>query len=251
MYNTLFAVEKRRNDTLNDQLKQSYMDSAKTKLSYNELNILLQQMSQEKVKLVQENVSKQTENDNLQELLQSTKRELFQASTQQREQLEQLTRVQLECQNAKFDIEELTVQLEELREELTKKLEELRQLHDMNVTAELLIRCVLCNLNESAAHCHSLPLRSKLKKYGQELEHNIKQKDEQVVTLQNCLAATVGQRIRQCFAQSQAYQHATFRLMHFVAFCMLPGTPPPALPMSSAVEKIKGIFHGNKLDDRK
>lgn len=153
MYNTLFAVEKRRNDTLNDQLKQSYMDSAKTKLSYNELNILLQQMSQEKVKLVQENVSKQTENDNLQELLQSTKRELFQASTQQREQLEQLTRVQLECQNAKFDIEELTVQLEELREELTKKLEELRQLHDMNVTAELLIRCVLCNLNESSAHC--------------------------------------------------------------------------------------------------
>lgn len=121
------------------------MDSAKTKLSYNELNILLEKMNQEKVKLVQENVSKQTENENLQELLQSTKRELFQASTQQREQLEQLTRVQLECQNAKFDIEELTVQLEELREELTNKLEELRQLHDKNVAAELLIRCVFCN----------------------------------------------------------------------------------------------------------
>lgn len=226
------------------------MDSAKTKLSYNELNILLEKMNQEKVKLVQENVSKQTENENLQELLQSTKRELFQTSTQQREQLEQLTRVQLECQNAKFDIEELTVQLEELREELTNKLEELRQLHDKNVAAELLIRCVLSNSNESSIH-YLLSLCSKLKKYSQQLEQDLKQKDEQVVTLQNCLAATVGQRIRQCFAQSQAYQHATFRLMHFVAFCMLPGTPPPALPMSSAVEKIKGIFHGNKLDIRK
>lgn len=139
MYNTLFAVEKRRNDSLNDQLKQSYMDSAKTKLSYNELNLLLEQISQEKVKLLQENVAKQTENENLQELLHSIKKELFQANAQQREQLEQLNRVQLECQNAKFDIEELTPQLEQLRGELTKKLLELQQLHDKNCAAELLI----------------------------------------------------------------------------------------------------------------
>lgn len=93
---------------------------------------------------------------------------------------------------------------------------------------------------------HPPPPLSKLKAYSQELEQGIKQKEEQVVTLQNCLAATVGQRIRQCFAQSQAYQHATFRLMHFVAFCMLPGTPPPALPMSNAVKKIKHMFQGGK-----
>lgn len=140
MYNTLFALEKRRNDTLNDQLKQSYMDSAKTKLSYNELNLLLAQISEEKVKLLEENVGKHTENENLQELLHSTKKELFQANAQQREQLEQLTRVQLECQNAKFDIEELTTQLKELREELTKKLQELLLLHDKNFAAELVIR---------------------------------------------------------------------------------------------------------------
>lgn len=246
MYNTLFALEKRRNDTLNDQLKQSYMDSAKTKLSYNELNLLLAQISEEKVKLLEENVSKHTENENLQELLHSTKKELFQANAKQREQLEQLTRVQLECQNAKFDIEELTKQLEELRSELTKKLLELQQLHDKNCAAELLVRWVIL-YQLYPAYDQPLSPFSKLKAYGQELEQGIKQKEEQVVTLQNCLAATVGQRIRQCFAQSQIYQHATFRLMHFVAFCMLPGTPPPALPMASAVKKIKHMFQGGKL----
>ncbi|KAH8411902.1 hypothetical protein KR222_001363, partial [Zaprionus bogoriensis] len=225
VYNTLFAVEKRRNDTLNDQLKQSYMDSAKTKLSYNELNILLEQMGQEKVKLVQEAVGKQTEIDNLQELLQATKKDLFLANAQQRAQMEQLTRVQLDCQHAKFDIEDLNLQLGALRDELEQRQQDVQQLQELNSQAEQQI--------------------SKLKIFGQELELAVKQKEEQVQTLQNCLAATVGQRIRQCFAQGHVYQHATFRLMHFVAYCMLPGTPPPVLPMSSlplAVRKIKGLF---------
>jgi len=128
VYNTLFAVEKRRNDTLNDQLKQSYMDSAKTKLSYNELNILLEQINKEKVQLVQENVQKQQEIDNLQELLTTTKTELFQANRLQREQLEQLARVQLECQVAKFDIEDLTGQLQTLKTEVSEKQEYVEKL---------------------------------------------------------------------------------------------------------------------------
>lgn len=89
-------------------------------------------------------------------------------------------------------------------------------------------------------------------KHTEQLEKDIKEKEEQVQTLQNCLAATVGHRIRQCFAQSQAYQQATFRLMHFVAYYMLPGTPPPALPMSSipgAVKKLRGLFPGGSKVD--
>lgn len=63
------------------------------------------------------------------------------------------------------------------------------------------------------------------------------------MTLQNCLAATLGQRIRQCFAQSQVYQHATYRMLHFVAHYMLPGTPPPPPPIiPGAVTKLKGLF---------
>ncbi|XP_064548560.1 uncharacterized protein LOC135435437 [Drosophila montana] len=237
VYNTLFAVEKRRNDTLNDQLKQSYMDSAKTKMSYNELNILLTQTNQEKQQLAQENAYKTQEIENLQELLQSTKKELFQANTLQREQLEQLARVQIECQAAKFDIEELTGQLHALRTELAEKQEYVEKLRDN-------IALIAEELQLSRT---SLVEHNKLIKLSDELEKDIKLKDEQLLTLQNCLAATVGQRIRQCFAQSQAYQHATYRLMHFVAYCMLPGTPPPALPMSSipcAVKKLRGLFHG-------
>ncbi|XP_030565011.1 uncharacterized protein LOC115765533 [Drosophila novamexicana] len=245
VYNTLFAVEKRRNDTLNDQLKQSYMDSAKTKLSYNELNILLSQTNQEKQQLAQENAYKTQEIENLQELLQATKKELFQANTLQREQLEQLARVQLECQAAKFDIEELTAQLHSLRSELAEKQEYVEKLRD-NIT-RIADELQLSRTSFVEHKCEKELQISKLMKLSEELEKDIKLKDEQLLTLQNCLAATVGQRIRQCFAQSQAYQHATYRLMHFVAYCMLPGTPPPALPMSSipcAVKKLRGLFHG-------
>ncbi|KAH8293210.1 hypothetical protein KR044_013128 [Drosophila immigrans] len=241
VYNTLFAVEKRRNDTLNDQLKQSYIDSAKTKLSYNELNVLLDQLNKEKVQLVQENIGKQQEIDNLQELLGSTKKDLFKANALQREQLEQLTRVQLECQDAKFDIEELTGQLMALKSELSEKQLYVDKLRE-NITL------VVDQLQQSGTN-----LVDKLMKHAEQLEQDLKQKEEQLVTLQNCLAATVGQRIRTCLAQGQAYQHATFRLMHFFAYCMLPGTPPPALPiLPTAVKSLRGIFHNtdeNELQD--
>ncbi|XP_062130698.1 uncharacterized protein LOC133841881 [Drosophila sulfurigaster albostrigata] len=244
VYNTLFAVEKRRNDTLNDQLKQSYIDSAKTKLSYNELNLVLDQVNKEKVRLIQENVSKQQEIDNLQELLAATKKELFKANALQREQLEQLTRVQLECQGAKFDIEELTGQLLALKSELSEKQKYVDKLREN-------IKLVVEQLQQSGTNlveykCEMEIHISKLMKHAEELEEELKAKEERVVTLQNCLAATVGQRIRTCLAQGQAYQHATFRLMHFFAYYMFPGTPPPALPLlPTAVKSLRGIFNSN------
>ncbi|KAL7740274.1 hypothetical protein ACLKA6_014535 [Drosophila palustris] len=249
VYNTLFAVEKRRNDTLNDQLKQSYMDSAKTKLSYNELNLLLEQINKEKIQLVQENVQKQQEIDNLQELLTITKRDLFQANSVQREQLEQLTRVQLECQNAKFDIEDLTSQLQTLKAELSEKQEYVEKLRE-NI-AQIAEELQQSGTKLVEHKCETEIHIGKLMKHAEELELEIKQKEEYVVTLENCLSATVGQRIRQCFAQSRPYQHATFRLMHFVAYCMLPGTPPPLLPSSTfptAVKKIRGLFNSNDVE---
>jgi len=83
---------------------------------------------------------------------------------------------------------------------------------------------------------------SKLLEQTLKLEQAIAEKEEQLVTLQNCLAATLGQRIRQCFAQSQAYQHATYRMLHFVAHYMLPGTPPPGPSLPGAVNRLKGFF---------
>lgn len=123
-------MEKRRNETLNDQLKQSYMESAKTKLSYNELTLLLDKTNEEKQELAKDNAMKAQEIENMQEMLQATKKELFLANALQREHLEQLARVQLECQGAKFDIEELTSQLQSLRLELTQKQEYVEKLRD-------------------------------------------------------------------------------------------------------------------------
>lgn len=118
------------------------MDSAKTKLSYNELTILLSQTNEEKQQLAKDNAFKAQEIENLQELLQSTKKELFVANTLQREQLEQLARVQLECQSAKFDIEELTSQLQSLRLELAEKQEYVDKLRDdIALIAEQLKLC--------------------------------------------------------------------------------------------------------------
>ncbi|EDW11029.1 uncharacterized protein LOC6575578 [Drosophila mojavensis] len=252
VYNTLFAVEKRRNETLNDQLKQSYMDSAKTKVSYNELTLLLGQTNEEKQQLAKDNAFKAQEIENLQEMLQATKKELFLANTLQREQLEQLARVQLECQGAKFDIEELTSQLQSLRLELTQKQEYVEKLRDdIALVAEQL---KLSNSSLVEYKCETELHIGKLMKHTEELEKDIKEKEVQIQTLENCLAATVGHRIRQCFAQSQVYQQATFRLMHLVAYCMLPGTPPPALPMASipgAVKKLRGLFPGGSNGSHK
>jgi len=47
-------VEKRRNETLNDQLRQSYRDNAQTKLSYEELSLMMVQVRTEKEKLAEE-----------------------------------------------------------------------------------------------------------------------------------------------------------------------------------------------------
>ncbi|ALC40090.1 CG5043, partial [Drosophila busckii] len=246
VYNSLFAVEKRRSDVLNDQLKQSYVDSAKTKLSYNEMSALLEQSNKEKQQLVEESVQKQQEIENLQELLQLSKKDLFQANAQQRDQLEQLTRVQVESQNAKFDIEELTEQLQSLKLELAQRQQYVDKLRDNIIDIDKQLKDsstkLLEHKSETELHIGKLMARSA------KLELACKQKDEQLATLQNCLAATVGQRIRQCLAQREVYQHATFRLMHFVAYCMLPGTPPPLIPMPSlpdAVKKIRGIFNAS------
>ncbi|EDW04265.1 uncharacterized protein LOC6562916 [Drosophila grimshawi] len=248
VYNTLFAVEKRRNDALNDQLKQSYMDTAQIKLSNNELGILLVQANKEKLKLVEEVASKQQEIDNLQELLQITKKDLFQTHTLKREQLEQLTRIQREFQLAKFDIEDLTGQLLALRVELNQKQE---SVNEMGENIENLAGQLKLSSTQLMEHKYETEQQLiKLMQHSAELEMDIKKKEEELVTLQNCLAATVGHRIRQCLAHRQAYQHATYNLMHFVAYCMLPGTPPPppSLPLASipcaAVKRLRGFFHG-------
>ncbi|KAH8412952.1 hypothetical protein KR009_007097 [Drosophila setifemur] len=228
VYNSLFSVEKRRNATLNDQLRQSYRENAQTKLSYEELSLILVQVRSEKEKLTEELATKNQDIENLQEVQVYLKTELFHVNSQQREQLEQLTQLQRDFQESQCIQKELTQQLELLHIDLALKRDFIEQLRSNMAKLE--------ELKEGSEEQYS-----KLLEHTLEVERSIQEKEEQLVTLQNCLAATLGQRIRQCFAQSQVYQHATYRMLHFVAHYMLPGTPPPP-SIPGAVNRLKGLF---------
>ncbi|XP_037712362.1 uncharacterized protein LOC119548820 [Drosophila subpulchrella] len=236
VYNSLFSVEKRRNETLNDQLRQSYRENAQTKLSYEELSLMLVQVKTEKEKLAEELAIKDQDIGNLQEMQQSLRSELFQVSSQQREQLEQLTRLQRDYQESQSAQDELGRQLDLLQIDLALKRDFIDKLRENMAKLE--------DLKRGSDKQYSMLLEQTLK-----MERSIEEKEEQLVTLQNCLAATLGQRIRQCFAQSQAYQHATYRMLHFVAHYMLPGTPPPTPSFPGAVNRLKGFFsRGSEID---
>ncbi|XP_030383331.1 uncharacterized protein LOC115630807 [Scaptodrosophila lebanonensis] len=252
VYNSLFSVEKRRNDTLNEQLKISYRDNAKIKLSYDELNIMLEQMTREKLQLTKENAVKDQDIENMQELHQNTQNDLFRVTTKQREQLEELTRSQRDYQDVEFEKKELTCQLEFVQIELSLKQQQLEQFRDnvALISEQLaLAKAKLQDYKSSLEQQNSKLLElEEYKRKTVELQQKLQRSEEQLSTLQNCLAASVGQRIKQCFAQRQSYQAATYRMLHFVAYVMLPATPPPALHINSlpeAVGKLRDIFNSH------
>lgn len=66
----------------------------------------------------------------------------------------------------------------------------------------------------------------------------------EVETLQQCLASTLGNRLRTCWNNSIAYQRATLHLVHWIAYCTLPATPPPKIttfPFGLTLEKALNI----------
>ncbi|KAH8245462.1 hypothetical protein KR032_010509 [Drosophila birchii] len=237
VFNSLFCVEQRRNATLNDQLRQSYRDNAQIKLSYEDLSLVLVEVRAEKEKLIEEVNAKDQSIQNLEEEKQSLKSELLQLQNQQREQMELLTRLQQDFQESQCVRYELSQQQELLLIDVTLKKELIEMLREN--TAEML------ELKKASDEQYS-----KLLEHTLQLETSIQEKDEQLVNLQNCLAATLGQRIRQCFAHSQDYQHATYRMLHFVAHYMLPGTPPPSTPplIPVAVTRLKKLFSRSHIE---
>ncbi|KAH8283157.1 hypothetical protein KR054_012449, partial [Drosophila jambulina] len=231
VFNSLFCVEQRRNATLNDQLRQSYRDNAQIKLSYEDLSLVLVEVRAEKDKLAEEVAAKNKDIENLEEVQKSLKSELFQLQNQQLEQMEEMTRLQREFQESQCVRDELAQQQELLLVDVTLKQDFIEKLRESTAKLE--------EIKKTADEEYN-----KLMEHTLELETYIQEKDEQLVNLQNCLAATLGQRIRQCFAHSQDYQNATYRMLHFVAHYMLPGTPPPPAPPSipAAVTRLRKLF---------
>uniref|UniRef100_A0A0A1XHU8 Putative GTP-binding protein tag-210 n=1 Tax=Zeugodacus cucurbitae TaxID=28588 RepID=A0A0A1XHU8_ZEUCU len=77
-----------------------------------------------------------------------------------------------------------------------------------------------------------------------QLRKEVANLSREVETLQQCLAATLGNRLRAYWNNSIAYQRATLHLVHWIAYCTLPATPPPkitAFPFGLTLEKALNI----------
>ncbi|XP_034668011.1 uncharacterized protein LOC117901387 [Drosophila subobscura] len=208
LYTSLFSVEQRRNGTLNDQLLQSYREAADTKLSYEELHLQLEKIKSEKQQLSVELKEKNKEIKNLKEWQDTLNGEVFSANADKEVQM---------------------LQIAQLHRDLQKSLD--IQRGGRPPTWSWLT-------SRQKLQAESEEKYNKLLEHSKQLELCAQQMKDQVDLLQSCLAATMGQRIRQCLIQREVYQQATFRVLHFVADYVLPGyAPPPSIPQ--AVRMIK------------
>ncbi|BFF96050.1 uncharacterized protein DMAD_13325 [Drosophila madeirensis] len=225
LYTSLFSVEQRRNGTLSDQLRQSYREAADTKLSYEELHLQLEKIKSEKQQLSVELKEKNKEIKNLKEWQDTLNGEVFSANADKEVQMLQIAQLHRDLQKS-LDIQrEQAANLELANIETVRTMKVIEEIYkEMENTKKL--------------QAESEEKYNKLLEHSNQLELCAQQMKDQVDLLQSCLAATMGQRIRQCLIQREVYQQATFRVLHFVADYVLPGyAPPPSIPQ--AVRMIK------------
>jgi len=101
---------------------------------------MMVQVRTEKEKLAEELAIKDQDIGNLEEMQQSLKSELFQVNSQQREQLEQLTRLQRDYQESQSAQDELVRQLDLLQIDLALKRDFIDQLRESMAKLEDLKR---------------------------------------------------------------------------------------------------------------
>ncbi|XP_022221518.2 uncharacterized protein LOC111073497 [Drosophila obscura] len=228
LYTSLFSVEQRRNGTLNDQLRQSYREAADTKLSYEELHLQLAKIKSEKQQLDEQLKQKDQQIKNLKEVQQSLNSELFRANADQREHLQQIAQLQRDYQESLGIQREQASDLELVQIEIENSMKLIKEIHQEMAKTE-------------ALQSNSEQKYNQLLDHTKQLEHSAQEMKEQLALLQSCLAVTMGQRIRQCLAQRQMYQQATYRMLHFVADYVLPGNPPPP-SIPQAIKMIKDLL---------
>lgn len=62
--------------------------------------------------------------------------------------------------------------------------------------------------------------------------------------MHKCLEETFGKRLKNCWNSSLTYQKATLQMLHWLAYYVLPATPPPkmkALPFELSLNKALSI----------
>ncbi|EDW28797.1 GL19365 [Drosophila persimilis] len=245
VYTSLFSEEQCLNVTLNEQLRLSYREAVVIKLSYEELNLKLKKINDEKQRLADEIKLRDLEIKNLHEMQQSLNSELFRANADQGEHLKQIAQLQRDYQESLGIQQEQYIKLELFENALEASMKIIKEIrNEMEITEKI-------KLSSEEKY-------NKLLDHTKQVERTAQQMEEQVALLQSCLAATMGQRIRQCLIQREAYKHATYRMLHFVADYVLPGNgiPPPPPSISQAIRMIKDLIfaklygEGNDTDSQ-
>ncbi|XP_068140779.1 girdin isoform X2 [Drosophila tropicalis] len=210
--NVMFAMNERSNEILNSQVLQAQKDSATQKALYDDLNSLFQLTKKEKEQLTNNLASMKEENENLQKILDSTRKDLFYANTEQRTQSEKMARLQRDYQQVLHKNEDLLEQVEMDELQLRVKADTVGLLSESNETLSERILML-----EKDVERGKLVLQQQKKKYLEKMaviEADLKQRTQALKTVQSCFAATVGQRIRRYLNESQT-DSASFSINTF------------------------------------
>ncbi|XP_053961686.1 uncharacterized protein LOC128865385 [Anastrepha ludens] len=245
VFNTLFRVEQKRNDELSVQLKRSLEDINNTKSSCESLTTSLISLNADKAVLEQQIQIKEQEFDSLNAILTQTKSELFKAMSQQRELQANLSREQRKVQALESQKNELINEICEVNNESLLKEEklhnEIKEKDDALATALSKLESLELEISELKQKTlvleDCLEVEASLRKEVTSLSHEVE-------TLKQCLTATLGNRLRTYWTKSITYQRATLQLLHWIAYCTLPATPPPKIstfPFGLTLEKALSI----------
>ncbi|EDW85403.2 uncharacterized protein Dwil_GK10526 [Drosophila willistoni] len=199
--NVMFAMNERSNEMLNNQLLQAQKDNANQKALYDDLNSLFQLTKKEKTQLIEDLASVKIENENLQQVLETTQKDLVLANSQQRVLLEQMTRVKRDYKdvlNENADLLEL-VEQHKLELRIVRGNLDIVTDHNENLSERI-------SMLEKDVERGKLALQQQKKKYLGKIaviDADLKQRTQALRTVQSCFAATVGQRIRRYLNESQ------------------------------------------------
>ncbi|XP_037811144.1 uncharacterized protein LOC119603237 [Lucilia sericata] len=246
VFNTLFRVEQKRNDELNCQLKRSLDDINLTKSSCESLTTSLISLKADKALLEQQLQIKEQEFESLNTLLTQTKSDLFKSMTVQRELQASLSMEQRKIQTLENQKNELINEICELNSEALQKEDGLRSeiQEKSNEFSKLKNK-----LNEAQEQIKILKRTkdqelSEVKNREDRLKQDLETLESELKLMQTCLEATFGNRLKNCWNHSVTYQKFTLQMLHWLAYYLLPATPPPkmkALPFGLSLDKALSI----------
>uniref|UniRef100_A0A1A9WUF2 Uncharacterized protein n=1 Tax=Glossina brevipalpis TaxID=37001 RepID=A0A1A9WUF2_9MUSC len=226
VFNTLFRVEKKRNDELNAQLKRSLEDINITKSSCEGLTISLISLKADKALLEQQLQIKNEEYESFNTLQSQTKADLFKAMTAQRDAQSNLALEQRKVQTLENQKNELINEIYELNSEAAEEHALLEAQIEETKRESALLKEYIRKLEEQI----------KVLKESEEIhlstQHNTEEKMKkeieslklQIESMENVMKNTFISRLKDCWRQKSILQ-----MLHFVAYIMLPATSPPRL----------------------